>query len=172
MGCRVERGPAAEGDRGRVHAAVGPHVPARVDPVGGKEHVAGHGDVGRGEAELAAALVAVRDDTAHLVGAPEERVRLGEVAGEQSLADRGGLRHRPSLLGPTVGADQGDALHLEPELGPQPLEERDVAARRCPKWKSSPTTTTLASRQSTSTSCTKSSAVSAERASSKVITRQ
>ena len=59
VGLGVERGPASERDGGGVDRSRRPLVPARVDAVGRQQDVAGHGDVGGREAELAAPAVAL-----------------------------------------------------------------------------------------------------------------
>ena len=174
VGLLVERGTAPERDGAGVHRSVGALVPAGVDAVGGQEDVAGHRHVGGGEPELAAPVVAVGHDARAPRG--DGRAARWRRRG-RPRPGRGGSRWSwPSAASPAgspVGVDQREALDLEAEVG----AHLRAAGRRCPrrwwpKWKSSPTITTLAPRQSTSTSCTNSSAGSLDRASSKVITRQ
>src|ERR687898_833597 len=134
--------------------AVGPVEPARVHAVGRQQDVARHGDVGSREPQLGAGPVAAGDDTPHLVVTTEQGVGRVEVALDQRVAD-------------PRGRDL-DAVASRPRERNSPT----LPARRWPKWKSAPTTTSLALRQSTSTSRTNSSAGSLLRASSKVTTRQ
>ena len=104
-------------------------------------------------------------------GRPSIVVGRVEVARGQRVADRGGRRRARSAAG---RAPRGRAPSTsKPSSAPIVAQQRDVARRWWPKWKSSPTITSRARRgASTSTSRTKSSAGSFERASSKVITRQ
>ena len=80
VGLLVERGAAPEGHGGREDRAVGPLEPAGVDAVGRQQDLARHGDVGRGEPELATPLVAVGDQASHLVRPAEHGVGPVEIA--------------------------------------------------------------------------------------------
>src|SRR5437588_6901231 len=119
----VEGGARAHGDGGPVQAAVGPLVPARVDPVGGKQYRARRGGVGRGEAQLPSPGVAPLHRAPHLVGPAQEAGGLDHVAFDQELADAGGADGRGAL---GVG-DQRKVGHLEVELGAHRAQELDVA---------------------------------------------
>jgi hypothetical protein len=100
IGVLVERRTPAEVDGTRVHDTVGPFLETGVHTVGREAHLARHLDVGGGESDQAAPLVAAHDDAARLErAAQQERGDVDVAAGQRPT--HGGRRHR--LVDP-VGA--------------------------------------------------------------------
>ena len=120
----MEGGAPAERDGGGVHGPVGALVPAGVDADGREQDLRGHHHVRRREAEVVAPALSAGDDAPHLVVAPQQGCRRGDVAGGEEAPDGGG-RHRPVEPGPL---DQAQAHDVEAELGAQTAQEGDVAA--------------------------------------------
>ena len=159
----VEGGTAPDRDGGPVHRAVGPPEVPGVDGVGGQGDVVGDGHVGGREPQFGAApAVAPDDGAAHLVRAAEQAGRLLHVALRRAAPGCGWRtpRSRPSPVRPTPTTSK-------PYPAPSRRRSSTLPWRPCPKWKSSPTTTSRADSSSTRTSLTKSSADSFARASSK-----
>ena len=121
--------------------AVGPLVPAGVHAVGGQAHRVRHLDVGRREPEQPAPLVAAHDRAADLVRPPEHAggqldLAAGEGPADGRAADRLVDRRRPARRGaPGRRRSRGRA--------PSSRAGATLPSRWLPKWKSSPTTTTL-----------------------------
>ncbi len=161
LGRGVKRGAAPERGGGGVDRAVGPFVPAGVDPLGRQRHAVGHGHVGRREPELGAtSTVAVHHRPPHLVWTPEQRGGTGHVAVRP--AARGSGSTTPPASDPS--SSRAIPTTSKPCRDPISVSSATLPARRWPKWKSSPTTTRRARRAPTRTSRTKSSAVSLARA--------
>src|SRR2546425_1326830 len=97
-----------------------------IDPGGQKERTR-RLDVCRGEAEGSAATRPAHDLALDRVGTPEEPRRLREVAALERAPD---LRRRH---GNTIDGRRGNRVRPEPELAPEPLEERGIAAGAAPE---------------------------------------
>ena len=160
---RPRRG-TSDGDRrrwppGGARRCGSRHQMTGVDAVGRHQHRLGDRHVGGGEPEFAATAVAVHDGATHLVGTPEHPVgasrrpwcRARRMAVELTCSSsRAGWPSSPTSEWPCT-SKPSPAAHLAPAAPRHP-------PRRCPKWKSSPTTMSFTFRQPTSTCATKSSA--------------
>ena len=124
VGVLVERRPAPEVDGARVDRPVGPLVAAGVHAVGGQAHRVGHLDVGRREADQAAALVATDDGAAHLVGPAEHPGGQLDVAAGERPPDGRAADRLVDAVGP---GDQVDRVDDEVVVDAVLLEQPDVA---------------------------------------------
>ena len=144
----VEGGPAPDRDGGPVHRAVGPSVVPGVDGVGGQRDVVGDGQVGGREPQFGAApAVAADDGAADLVRAAQQAGRPLHVALRRAAPGCGWRTpaRRPSPVRPTPTTSN-------PYSAPRRRSSSMLPRRPCPKWKSSPTTTSRADSSSTRTS--------------------
>ena len=152
----VEGRSPAHVDRGRAGLAVGAAEVAGVHAVGRQGDVVGHGHVGGREPQLGAAPAVARGPPgrAPRAGRPSRRA----ASSTSPAASRARIRVEetgsvPSPVRPTPTTSK-------PYSAPSSRSSSTLPLRPCPKWKSSPTTTSRADSSSTSTSLTKSSAVS------------
>ena len=124
VGVLVKRRPAPEIDGARVDGPVGSLVAAGVHTIGGQAHRVGHVDVGRREADLAAALVATDDGAPHLVGPSQHPGgELDVAAGERPPDGRAADR----LLDAVRPDDQVHRVDDEVVIDAVLLEQPDVA---------------------------------------------
>ena len=106
-----------------------------------------------GKPELAATSVAVGDDAAHLVGATQQG--RWPARGRPRRAHGGSRWTTPSRRRRTAtpsASTRARPSTSKPSSAPIERSSSTLPRRWCPKWKSSPTITTSAARQSTRTS--------------------
>ena len=102
---------------------IGPQIPTGVDAVVRQQDVAGHRHVGGGEANGAAAVVAVLDHAVDLRQAPEQTGRELDVARSERVARAGGGDGSVEAL----QAHELQTDDLEAALASELVEQRDVA---------------------------------------------